>query len=78
MPTLTCECYGGREHNNMLSSSPERFIISMQSLKSAWCQYELKYFQELNKTIYVIDEEKLKKDVYEIEEYPSEEFINAN
>ena len=50
----------------------------MQSLKSAWCQYELKYFQELNKTIYVIDGEKLKKDVYEIEEYPSEEFINAN
>ncbi len=75
---LVCEATLNVIEKRLEQSNALIFVRTKQSLESVWCQYELNYFHELNKIIYVIDGEEIKNDMYEMEEYPVEEFFNAN
>ena len=54
------------------------FVESVNSLKSIWCKYELNYFSELGKSIYVIKKESIEKDSFILRPLNSGWFIDSN
>ncbi len=54
------------------------FVKSKKSLESVWCQYELNYFHELGRPIYVIEKDSVDSEIYELKVYPEEEYLNSD
>lgn len=54
------------------------FVLSDDSLKSIWCKYELNYFKELNRPIYVISTSDIEKDNYQLNQYNDNWYIDPN
>ena len=54
------------------------FIRSEKSLGSVWCQYELNFFNELKRPIYVIDKESVDKGVFTYEKYDEKEYYKSD
>lgn len=54
------------------------FVKTKNSLSSLWCCYELNYFRELGKPIYVIEGEQIKEGCFDIHVYSDEEYYKVN
>ena len=54
------------------------FIRSENSLASVWCQYELNFFNELKRPIYVIDKESIEAGIFAYEKYDEKEYYNSD
>lgn len=54
------------------------FFKTHNTVDSVWCKYELNYFAELNKSIYYLDENKVRNGDFTLLEYDIEEFIDPN
>ncbi len=54
------------------------FVSSDNSKESIWCKYELNYFNELKKPIFVIDRENIERNEFEINELTEQWFIDSN
>ena len=42
------------------------FVFSKNSINSVWCKYELNYFLELGRKIYVIDKQDIEDGLFDI------------
>lgn len=52
------------------------FVKTENSLASVWCSYELNYFRELGKPIFVIDGDNIADECFDIKEYSISEYFN--
>ena len=52
------------------------FVSSENSRNSIWCKYELNYFKELGRSIYVIDKDSIDNDNYDIKILKNEWFLD--
>ena len=73
---LLCEATLKVIEKRLEQSNALLFVKTSNSLDSVWCKYELNYFYELNKPIYVIDGENIQKGIYNINKYPVSEYLN--
>ena len=75
---LVCEATLKVIEKRLEQSDAIIFVRTKNSLDSVWCKYELNYFHEFNKPVYVIDGEKIEKDDYAFAVYPAEDYIAKN
>lgn len=54
------------------------FVKSNNSTKSVWCKYELNYFNELNRPIYVINKTDIDNDKFTLARINKEDFLDSN
>ena len=54
------------------------FVESENSINSIWCQYELNYFYELKRPIYLISKNSIKDKKYELKPIEDYWFLNSN
>lgn len=54
------------------------FVVSDNSMKSVWCKYELNYFLELNKPMYIIMKSDIEQEKFSIEKLTDKWFIDPN
>lgn len=54
------------------------FVKTKNSLSSLWCSYELNYFRELGKPIYVIEGEQIKEGCFDIQVYSDKEYYKLD
>lgn len=54
------------------------FVRSENSVKSIWCKYELNYFRDLNRPIYVIDKESINNNLYSFNQLDDNWLIDSD
>ena len=54
------------------------FVASPDSMASVWCKYELNYFKELNKPMYMVQIEDIKFNIFNIKLLESNWYIDPN
>lgn len=54
------------------------FVASANSMDSVWCKYELNYFKELNKPMYIVQIEDIKSNIFNINFLESNWYIDPN
>lgn len=54
------------------------FVQSENSLKSIWCKYELNYFHDLNRPIYVVGKESIINNLFSLSQLDDNWFLDAN
>ncbi len=75
---LVCEATLKVVEMRLQQSEAVIFIRSEKSLESVWCQYELNFFNELKRPIYVIDKESVDVGVFTYKKYNEKEFYNSD
>lgn len=63
---LVCEATLKILEKRLEQSNALLFVSSNNSVNSIWCKYELNYFLELGRKIYVIDKQDIERDVFDI------------
>lgn len=54
------------------------FVQSENSVKSIWCKYELNYFLDLNRPIYVVDKKSIINDIFSLNQLEDNWFIDSD
>lgn len=75
---LVCEATLKVLEKRLEQSKALIFVSSNNSINSIWCKYELNYFLELGKQIYVIDKQDIEEEMFNIKLLEDEWFIDPN
>ena len=54
------------------------FVQSENSLKSIWCKYELNYFRDLNRPIFVIDKSSIIDNLFNLNKLEDNWFVDSD
>lgn len=54
------------------------FVQSENSLKSIWCKYELNYFRDLNRPIFVIDKRSIIDNLFNLNKLEDNWFVDSD
>lgn len=73
---LVCQATLSVIEKRLEQSDAVIFVKTENSLASVWCSYELNYFRELGKSIFVIDGDNIADECFDIKEYSVSEYFN--
>ena len=54
------------------------FVDSDNSRQSIWCKYELNYFEELGKPIYIVTKVDIENDIFKIEPFIDKWYLDSS
>ena len=54
------------------------FVDSDNSRQSIWCKYELNYFDELGKPMYIVTKEDIENDIFKIEPFLDKWYLDSS
>ena len=75
---LLCEATLNVLEKRMEQSKALIFVYSTNSFDSVWCRYELNYYLNLGKPIYIIDKRDIENDKFDIKIFKDRWFVNSN
>ena len=75
---LVCEATLKVLEKRLEQSKAVIFVSSKNSINSIWCKYELNYFLELGRKIYVIDKQDIEDGVFDIKLLEDNNFFDLN
>lgn len=75
---LVCEATLKVLEKRLEQSKAVIFVSSKNSINSIWCKYELNYFQEMGRKIYVIDKKDIEDGVFDIKLLEDDWFIDSD
>ena len=75
---LVCEATLRVIEKRLNQSDAIIFVKTKNSLNSLWCSYELNYFRDLGKPVYVIEGESIKAGCFDIEVYSDKEYYKLD
>ena len=75
---LVCEATLKVLKKRLEQSKAMIFVSSPNSKNSIWCKYELNYFRELGREIYVIDKQDIESGVFDIKMFEDNSFWDSN
>ena len=75
---LVCESTLKVIERRMEQSEALIFVESENSRKSVWCKYELNYFTELNRPIFMITKDHIDDGVFELQPLDSDWYIDPD
>lgn len=75
---LVCEATLRVIEKRLNQSDAIIFVKTINSISSSWCSYELNYFKDLGKPIYVIEGNRIKEGCFDIQVYSDEEYYKSN
>lgn len=75
---LVCEATLNVIERRMEQSEALIFVESENSINSIWCKYELNYFSELGKPIFIITKENIDAGVFDLQPIKTDWYIDPN